>query len=171
MVRVIVAALFMLLAVVLPAAAQDEFPRVEVAMGYANVGFPTGVNGQSERHSGFAMHTGLNFTKNFGIENYTGFYSLGSGITLISNMVGGKATLRGGGKLVPYGVAGIGASYATSNYSSSGTALSTRFGGGVDLPLNDAMSLKFDVSRMGFHFGSWSQNTNVSAGISFTLSN
>ena len=170
MVRIIVAALFVLV-LVLPAMAQDEFPRIEVAMGYANVGFPTGVNGKSERHSGFAMHTGLNFTKSLGIENYTGFYSLGSGITLISNIVGGKAALRGGGKVVPYGVVGIGVSYATSNYASSGSALSTRIGGGIDVPLNDAMSLKFDISRVGFHFGSWSQNTNFVAGIVFTLAN
>jgi hypothetical protein len=140
-------------------------------MGYANVSFPTGFNDDSERHSGFAMHTGLNFTRALGIENYTGFYSLGSGITLITNIVGGKAALRGSGRLVPYAVAGIGISYATDNYASSGSALTTRLGGGVDVPLNDAISLKFDISRIGFHFGSWSQNTNFSTGIVFTLAN
>ena len=39
MVRVIVAAVFVLL-VAIPALAQDDFPRIEMSMGYANVGFP-----------------------------------------------------------------------------------------------------------------------------------
>jgi hypothetical protein len=170
MVKIIVAVLF-LLVLTIPVMAQDEFPRMEVGMGYANVGFPTGLNGETQRHSGFSMHTGLNFTRNLGIENYTGFYSLGEGVTLISNIVGGKVALRRAARIVPYGVAGLGASYATSSYASSGTAFSTRLGGGVDIPLNDALSLKFDISRMGFHFGTWSQNTNFSTGIVFTLAN
>ena len=124
MVRWFVVPLFLLVFVV-PAFAQEDYPRIEVAMGYANVGFDLTGTGAT-RHSGFAMHTGLNFSKVFGIENYSGFYSLGNSITLISNLVGGKATWRGGGMLVPYGVAGVGVSYATSGYASSGTALSTR---------------------------------------------
>ena len=166
----IVVALFLIVFTV-PVFAQDDFPRMEVAMGYANVGFPTGLNGASERHSGFAMHTGMNFTRALGIENYTGFYSLGNNVTLVSNLIGGKATYRGGGKVIPYGVAGVGISYATSGYSSSGSALSTRLGGGVDVPLNDAFALKFDVSRMGFHFGNWTSGSAFSTGIVFTLSN
>ena len=170
MVRPFVVALFVCLFAI-PVFAQDDYPRMEVAMGYANVGFDTTGTGQGDRHSGFAMHTGLNFTRAFGIENYSGFYSLGNDITLISNIVGGKAAWRGGGKVVPYGVAGLGISYATSSYASSGTAFSTRLGGGIDYMLNDAFSLKFDVSRMGFHFGSWISGTNFSTGIVFTLSN
>lgn len=159
-----------LLVFVVPVFAQEDYPRMEVAMGYANLGFDTTGTGPS-RHSGFAMHTGLNFSKTFGIENYSGFYNLGNSITLISNLIGGKAAWRGGGMLVPYGVAGVGVSYATSGYSYSGTSLSTRLGGGVDVKLNDAFSLKFDVSRMGFHFGAWTSGTNFSTGIVFTLAN
>lgn len=170
MVRAITVLVFVM-ALAIPALAQEDYPRIEVGMGYANIGFPTGVPGETERHSGFAMSTGFNFSRAFGIENYTGFYSLGSGVTLISNIVDGKAAWRRGGKVVPYGVAGIGVSYATSGYSSSGTALSTRLGLGADVPLNDAMSLKFEVSRMGFHFGSWSSGVNFTTGIVFTLSN
>lgn len=170
MVKPFIVALFLMIFAV-PVFAQEDYPRIEVAMGYANVGFPTGTNGESQRHSGFAMHTGLNFSNVFGIENYSGFYSLGNSITLISNLVGGKAAWRGHGIVVPYGVAGLGVSYATSGYSSSGTALSTRVGGGMDVKLNDAFSLKFDVSRMGFHFGSWTSGTNFSTGIVFTLAN
>jgi hypothetical protein len=142
-----------------------------MGMGYATVGFDTTGSGQRDRHSGFAIHTALNFSRALGIENYSGFYSLGNDITLVSNLIGGKAAWRGGGLVVPYGVAGLGISYATSSYSSSGTAFSTRLGGGFDLRLNEAFSLKFDVSRMGFHFGSWISGTNFSTGIVFTLSN
>lgn len=156
---------------VVPVFAQEDFPRIEMAMGYANIGFPTGDPGTSDRHSGFAMQTGLNFTRALGIENYTGFYSLGNSITLISNIVGGKAVYRGGGKVMPYGVAGIGVSYATSGYASSGSALSTRLGGGADYALSEGFGLRFDVSRLGFHFGSWTSGTAFTAGVVFTLSN
>lgn len=154
----------------IPAFGQEEFPRIEVGMGYTNIGFRTGVNGATDRHSGFAMQTGLNFTRALGIENYTGIYSLGNSVTLISNIVGGKATYRTG-KVTPYGVAGIGVSYATSPYSYSGSAMSTRIGGGLDFPLNDAFALRFDLSRMGFHFGQWISGKAFTAGIVFTLSN
>lgn len=156
-----------------PALAQDDFPRVEMAMGYANVGFPdiTGRTKNIDRHSGFAMHSGFNFTKNLGIENYTGFYSLGNNITMISNVVGGKAAWRGGPKVVPYGIAGIGATYLTSGYSYSGSMMTTRLGVGFDVKLNDAMSWKVDVTRMSFHAGNWASSPNFSTGIVFTLMN
>lgn len=170
MVRLLLVVLVLFVFVV-PVFAQEDFPRMEMAMGYANIGFPTGVPGTSDRHSGFAMHTGLNFTKALGIENYTGFYSLGNSITLISNLVGGKAAYRGGGKLTPYGVAGIGVSYATSGYYYSGSSFSTRIGGGVDYALSEGFGLRFDVSRMGFHFGTWTSGTAVTAGLVFILAN
>ena len=169
MVRVIGAAAIVLV-LVLPVMAQEEFPRIEMAMGYANMGFPTGFNGAIERHSGFVMQTGFNFTKAFGIDNFTGFYGLGNDTTLISNIIGGKAAWRSGGKVVPYGVAGIGAGYLTQGYySASGTLFSTRIGAGVDVPLSDVMSLKFDVSRL--HFGDLGSHVNFTTGIVFTLAN
>ena len=73
----------------IPAMAQDDFPRVQMGMGYANLGLPGG-DGTTSHHSGFAMQTGLNLVRWFGIENYTGFYGLGNGTTLISNIVSGK---------------------------------------------------------------------------------
>jgi hypothetical protein len=170
MVKAITVLMFVLV-LAIPAMAQEDYPRIEVGMGYSNIGFPTGLAGETERHSGFAMSTGFNFSRALGIENYTGFYSLGSGVTLISNIVDGKVAWRKSGRVVPYGVAGIGVSYATSGYASSGSAFSTRVGLGADIPLNDAMSLKFDISRMGFHFGTWSSGVNFTTGIVFTLSN
>lgn len=164
----VIASLILLFAVAV--FAQDDFPRIEMAMGYANVGFPSlTVANKTDRHSGFAMHSGFNFTKSLGIENYSGFYSMGNSITLISNVIGGKAAWRGGPKIVPYGVAGIGGSYLTSGYSYSGTMMTTRLGVGFDVKLNDAMSWKVDASRMSFHAGNWTSNPNFSTGIVFTL--
>ncbi len=42
MVRVIVAALFAVL-IALPAMAQDDYPRIEMSLGYANLGFPANI--------------------------------------------------------------------------------------------------------------------------------
>lgn len=98
----------------IPAMAQDDFPRIQMGMGYANLGLPAG-DGTTSHRSGFAMQTGFNLVRWFGIENYTGFYSLGNGTTLISNIVGGK--LMGanvlGGRFLPYGVAGFGVGYVS----------------------------------------------------------
>jgi hypothetical protein len=54
--------------------------------------------------------------------------------------------------------------------------VTTRLGGGVDIPLNPATGLRFDVSRMWFHTGdingsgsNWSGGLNVAAGFIFNL--
>src|SRR5262245_42201108 len=116
MVRVIVAALFAML-IAIPAMAQEDFPRVEMSLGYANLGFNCCSNivfegfpccsnilfGQvfaHKRHSGFASTQGLNLTRIFGIENYFGYYglggknALGANASLIVNLVGGKIAAR-----------------------------------------------------------------------------
>jgi len=43
--------------------------------------------------------------------------------------------------------------------------MASRFGGGVDIPLNDYIAWKVEVSRMGFHFNGWSSGTNFATGI------
>ena len=184
MVRVIVAALFAVLAT-LPAMAQDDNPRIEMSLGYANIGFPCcSTIGENSRHSGFASTQGLNFTRMFGIENYFGYYSLGGknnpflgrNVSMIANMVGGKAAARRFERAVPYFSAGIGAGYLTDEVSFGQTSFATRFGPGVDLKLNDSMALKVDFTRMSFHQQfrvneSWSSGWNLSTGIVFVLSN
>lgn len=169
MVRLFFAAVLLLLFTV-PTFAQDEFPRFEMAMGYANLGFPTGANGQNERHSGFAMQNGLNFVRWFGIENYTGVYGLGNNITLISNIVGAKVAARGG-RAVPYAVAGFGVGYFTDERTFGSSVSSTRLGAGVDLPLNDSMALRLDFSRMGFNLDRWRSSSNFAVGIVFNILN
>src|SRR6267378_289735 len=163
MVRTIVVAV-VLLFVALPAFAQEDFPRVEMSLGYANLAYPccSGTIGQSSRHSGFASTQGLNMTKNLGIENYFAYYGLGgkdtigSSVSMIANIVGAKIAARTD-HAVPYFVAG--------------------FGPGVDVKLNESMSWKVEFTRLSFHQqftttgGSWSSGWNLSTGIVFALSN
>ena len=181
MVRVLVAVLFAVLAA-LPAMAQDDYPRIEMSLGYANMGFPccSGNNlGDNTRHSGFASTQGFNLTRRFGIENYFGYYSLGNRVNLLSNLFGGKVAARRFERAVPYFTAGIGVGYLTdsSGYYGYGSAFGTRFGPGVDLKFNDSMALKVDFSRMSYHFGqltptssSWWSGWNLKTGVVFVLS-
>ena len=152
----------------IPVMAQDDFPRIQTSLGYANLNFldynsvdftgsPTGAKAH---HSGFANETGFNFTKNWGVTNYMGIYSLGgasvfgSNVTLISDIIGGKA-MWPTSRAVPYGTAGIGFGYSTASvcysYLGCGGSLAGRYGAGVDIPINDVLGLKFEVTRMSFH--------------------
>ena len=176
MVKTFIVTCFVLLLAV-PALAQDEFPRIQTSLGYANLGLPDLVTGSTGHHSGFANSTGLNFTKTLGFENYMGLYSLGNSTSLISDFVSGKATWRAA-KLAPYAVAGIGFGYLNLGIGAV-SGFGTRYGGGVDVPINDILSWKVEVSRLSFHFGpgldannlnsSWIGGTNIQAGIVFTL--
>jgi opacity protein-like surface antigen len=175
----------------IPVMAQDDFPRIQTSLGYANLnlidygkidpftGIPTGAKA---RHSGFANETGFNFTKNWGVNNYFGVYSLGgvgSSVTLITDMIGGKAMYRTS-RVVPYGTAGVGFAYSTASicysYYGCGGSLAARYGGGVDVPMNDFLGLKFEVSRMSFHLqtdptagAKWNSGINIVAGVVITL--
>jgi len=183
MVRVIVAALFAVL-IALPAMAQDDYPRIEMSLGYANLGFPCcSTIGDSSRHSGFASTQGFNLTRIFGIENYFGYYSLGgknnplvgTNVSLLANIVGGKIAARTE-RAVPYFTAGIGVGYLFGDYGSYGSSFGTRWGPGVDIKLNDSMAWKVDFTRMSFHqqftaASTWSSGWNLSTGIVFVLSN
>jgi hypothetical protein len=169
--------LFCVAAVVLlfsiPTFAQEEFPGLEVAMGYGNVGFPTEFNlvtGEfsNTRHSGFAMHTGFNFTRWFGLENFTGVYGLGDGVTMISNIIGGKVAYRAA-RVTPYAVAGFGIAYLTDERTFGSSNAGTRLAVGVDIPLNDSFAWKFDVGRMSFNLDEWRSATAFSTGIVFTI--
>jgi hypothetical protein len=134
------------------------------------------LTGSTGHRSGFANSTGLNFTKTLGFENYMGLYSLGNGSSLISDFVSGKATYRAA-KIAPYALVGIGFGYFTA--ASNGlylaqSAFGTRYGGGVDVPINETISWKVEVSRMSFHIGlepntSWTSGTNIQGGIVITL--
>jgi len=104
-----------------------------------------------------------------------GIYSLGGGITMISDLFGGKAMYRTA-KAVPYGVAGIGFGYLTSSQGYGlGSSFATRFGAGVDVPFKESLAWKFEISRMSFHINvtdpnsSWTSGTNFQTGIVLTI--
>ena len=176
MVRILVVVCFVLVLAV-PALAQDDYPKVEMAMGYANLGFPslTTVD-KIDHHSGFATHMSFNLSKNLGFENYTGIYGMGQGVTLISNIFGGKIMARFP-RVVPFVVGGLGVGYFTQSsqgYVSSASSFAVRYGFGADVPMNDSMGIKIDVSRVGMgnpFFGNRTTNWNISTGVVFTLSN
>ncbi len=157
----------------IPTFAQDEFPAVEVAMGYGNLGFPSEFNPatgdfKNTRHSGFTMHSGFNFKRWFGLENFTGVYSLGDNVTMISNLMGGKVAFRAA-RVTPYAVAGVGIVYLTDERTFGSSNMGTRLAVGVDVPLNDSFALKFDVGRMSFKLDEWRSGSAFSTGIVFTL--
>jgi hypothetical protein len=181
----IAAVLFVVLLCAVPLMAQDDYPRIQTSLGYANlsltdfgsVDFTTGfLTGATAHHSGFANETSFNFTRSLGVNNYMGIYGLGNNTTMIADFIGGRAMYRTA-RVVPYGLAGIGFAYLTSSTSYYGSSsFATRYGGGVDVPFNDTMAFKFEVSRMSFHFGqltptggSWTSGTNFQTGVVFTL--
>ena len=114
------------------------------------------------------MFNALNLTRWLGLENFTGIWGVGDGTTLLSNIVGGKLMARRD-RAVPYVVAGLGAGYASSGSSYSGTMLSARLGGGIDVPLSDSLSFKFDVSRVSLRSGGWFSNWNFVTGVTFNV--
>ncbi|HEX4999217.1 MAG TPA: outer membrane beta-barrel protein [Terriglobia bacterium] len=156
-------------------AQNGEFPFIEISLGYGNLGLPD-ANGGTSHHSGFASQQNINFKRWFGIDNYIGYYSLGSNTTAFSNVFGAKLTARGV-RLAPYGVAGLGWSRITLEpFGLAGSMMTTRLGGGVDIPLNGAVGLRADVSRMWLHTGditgtgsTWTAGNNFSGGLILTL--
>ncbi len=177
--------LFGVLLCAAPLLAQDDYPRIQTSLGYANLNLvdfgsvdPTSgfFSGATAHHSGFANETGFNFTRSLGVNNYMGIYGLGANTTMIADFIGGKAMYRAA-RVVPYGLAGLGFGYLTSSSSYYGSSsFATRYGGGVDVPIGETMAWKFEVSRMSFHFGqltptsgSWTSGTNFQTGIVFTL--
>ena len=141
MVRTIVVACFVLL-LALPAMVQDDYPRIQTSMGYANLSFPDLTTGVRGHHSGFANSTSFNLTKTYGLDNYMGIYGVGQGVTLIADFFGGKIMYRGA-HAVPYGLAGIGVGYFTASTAQGYGSLSsfaTRVGAGLDIPINDSMA-------------------------------
>lgn len=161
-----------LLLLVAPAMAQDDYPRVEMGFGYANFSIPTTSANKVDHYSGFGMHTNYNFTPMLGLDNYTGYYSLGSGSTLFANIFALKATKRFE-KVAPYVVAGIGGASSSVQsggyYYSGGSSLASRLGGGVDYKLSDVIGLRFDVSKMQLNSNGWIGKANFSTGVIFTI--
>jgi opacity protein-like surface antigen len=153
--------------------AQDDFPRVEMGFGYANLGIPATSATDIKRNSGFAMHTNFSFTPTIGIDNYTGYYSLGDGANLFTNIFAGKLTYRTE-KVAPYIVAGLGGAQLSIQqggyYYSGGSSFAYRLGGGVDYRFSDVMAFRVDISKLQLRSGGfWLGNMNIATGIVFTV--
>jgi hypothetical protein len=166
MVKYICVLLFVL-ALAAPAFAQDDYPQMEIALGYGNIGIKDTVSG---RHSGFATHQAFNLNSMFAIENYVGYYGFGTiqgyKARLITDSFGGRINYRTAGPVI-YASAGLGAGWLQlpQQNAQSDSAFAVRFGGGVDVPVNDYFAIKFDVSRHSFHFVNWNSGVNFSTGI------
>src|SRR5215813_13682737 len=92
-----ISAVTLTLAMALPSIAQGEsYPRIEVAVGYANLTLASyegplgGLYFGKEHHSGISTDFSWNPVPWFGMNNYTGVYGLGNGTTLVANIPGGK---------------------------------------------------------------------------------
>jgi opacity protein-like surface antigen len=176
------AVLVLAIAFASPAFAQDdEYAPLELAFGYGNLGLPNDFESldlgiETGGHSGFATHQIFNVNSWLGIENYLGYYGLGESFLgkteLITTMFGGKFSLRRFYRAVPYVSAGIGGGWLRFPDFGGGSdsAFSTRYGGGVDITINDAIAWKVDVSRMSFNFQGYRSGLNISTGIVLKIS-
>jgi hypothetical protein len=122
------------------------------------------------------MLTDFNFTSRLGIDNYLGYYSLGEGSTLFTNIIGGRATLIRTEKVAPFVVAGLGGGQVTIKsggyYYDGGSGFAARFGGGFDYNLNDVIAARFDLSKLTLRSGGvWVGKANLTFGIVFTVMN
>jgi len=164
-------AFVLILAFAVPALAQDDYPKFQIAPAYGNIGFGK-LTSDGSRHSGFALDTDYNLNSKFGIELFTGYYNVQSGVTVYTNTFGGTAALRKSSKVIPYGTAGFGFGAVTFQNLGSERAMATRIGAGVDVPFKDLLAFRVEVGKMGFHFGkTWTSGVNYSVGVVLTLSN
>jgi len=166
-------AFILLLAFAAPAFAQSDYPTFQLAPGYGNLnfgvpdlaGFP-GTGLAMERRSGFVLDTNYNFSSAVGLDLFTGYYSLGENLSLYTNTFGLNFSMRKSTKIIPFGTAGFG--FGSVNGQQS---MSTRIGGGVDIPIGDSLAIRTDVTRMSYHFNhDWNGGMNVSVGIVLNLS-
>ena len=153
--------------------AQDDFPRLQMGFGYANLTLPPIISTTTSHNSGFTSQFDFNFTKNIGFDYYMGYYGLGNSYELFTNIFGGKLMLPTE-KATPYLVAGIGSGSfllrsGGQSYGLGGGAM-TRLGGGVDYKIGDAFYWRTEVTKMQTHVtGSWLGKMNIATGIVFTV--
>jgi len=175
------ASLLFLIAV--PALAQDDYPRIQMGFGYANLSLPVytqnpltlAITSTNQHNSGFMSNMNFNFTRNIGLDYMLGYYSLGNNSQLFSNIFGAKFQYPTD-KITPYVVAGGGMASGISGYYSTGSSLAYRAGAGFDYKLGDAFYWRLDVSRLQVHSGldqnlntTWIGGLNIATGIVFTL--
>jgi hypothetical protein len=174
----------LLFLIAVPALAQQEdFPRIQMGFGYANLSIPvTTVNPltlavtSSDAHkSGFMSNMNFNFTRNIGLDYMLGYYSLGNNNQLFTNIFGARLQYPTD-KITPFVVAGGGMGSGISGYYSTGSSLAYRAGAGFDYKIGDMFYWRVDVSKMQVHAGldsngntTWIGGMNIATGIVFTL--
>jgi hypothetical protein len=169
--------LILVLAFAAPAFAQDDYPQIEISLGYGNINLK---DVQTGRHSGFTSHQAFNLSSKFAIENVLGFYGMGNinipnfgpvKAQFISETFGGRMNYRTAGPVL-YASAGLGGGWLRfpDLNAGSNSAFAFRFGGGVDVPINDYFDVKVDLSRHSYHFDGWNSGFNISTGIVFKIS-
>ena len=173
MVKTLLAAVVLLLMLVVPAMAQDDFPRLQMGFGYANVTLPPFISTSTSHNSGFTSQFNFNILKSVGVDYYLGYYSLGNSTELLTNIFGGKLMYQGD-KVVPYLVAGIGRGdfyISSGGYSQGlGGGAASRLGGGIDYKIGDAFYWRTEITKMQFHAtGSWIGKANIATGVVFTI--
>jgi len=158
-----------------PVLAQD-FSRLDMTFGYGNYG----VSGfqEFERVNGFILHTDVNLTSYFTVENVTGAYRHPGDVTLITNTFGVKLVARDvvDGRISPYVAGGLGVGYYSSNLGSfAGSTSANRYAFGIDLNMSEAMAVRFDVGGLrlgsGIYTGGGKNAMHVGVGIVFSLGN
>jgi hypothetical protein len=172
-VKTLLAAVILLFATVVPAMAQDDFPRLQMGFGYANLTLPEITPIESGHHSGFTSQFNFNFTKNVGFDYYMGYYGLGNGFELFTNLFGGKLQLPTE-KATPYVIAAIGRGnflYSQGGQSFGlGGGAAARLGGGVDYKLSDSFFWRTEITRLQIHAGdNWVGKANIATGVVFTV--
>jgi len=145
-----------------------------MGFGYANLGLPGATENDTQHRSGFSMLTNLNFTPHAGIDNFLGYYSLGDGSTLFTNVIGGRWTFVRTDKVAPFVVAGLGGGQVTIKsggyYYDGGSGFAWRGGGGFDYKLSDVIGTRFDISKLQIRSGGvWVGKSNISVGVIFTI--
>ena len=150
----------------IPSLAQDDFPRFEVGTGY---GFVSVAGSVDDRFSGLNLYADVNLTDWFGFENLTAYYPGPNDTSLTFSIIGPKVTARRIGRLVPYGVAGVGIGFSRTIFGDANLR-DLRVGGGVDVPFREIFALRLDISRLWFRANQvWIPGSNVSVGIVFNL--
>ena len=191
MVKTVFAALVLFLIAVPALAQQEDFPRIQMGFGYANlsIAVPTctvvnldgtcaTIDNSNHHSSGFMSNMNFNFTRNIGLDYYLGYYSIpaggGSSNYLFTNIFGAKL-MYPTDKITPFVVAGIGIGSGLSGYScsfygcTSGSAATYRLGGGADYKLSDAFYIRVDISKLQVHSSGWVGGANIAGGLVFTL--
>ena len=155
---------FCLLMLAVPFTAQN-YQRVQLGFGYSKLQLPAGFV-TTPRH-GFDLQLGFNLNRWFGIDNHITAYEPRGSSGFVAGLSGGKVRVPNvfGGRVVPYGVAGVGVGQVReSRYYGSGPMMTARWGGGGEFPINNSLGVRVELTRTSIHSGQWFSGPNATIG-------